>query len=499
MILKNYLLIISCTILISLLLVKFGENALASEVKSVWMKNLPYESWMNATMMGVKVGYLHVRVDRAKYNGQNVLRVDSDTFTEIKRFGMSIKLTKTKMFYINDDLTPVYFLSRSDETGQEKIVEGTVQDGVVEMKTTLGGRTTEKTQKLPPGTIFAEAIEEITIRKGLSSGSKFSVKAFSLDLYDMMDVSVNVLQKEKINYKGQSKEVFVVDYTMSIMGGITSREWMTPDGEIYKMETQSMGMSFEKVDMEEALGDVGQLDLVLKTKIELQGEPPKPNIEHFKVKVSIPEGDVLKTFTNNDRQKVSVGKDPSKGIIDVTIHDVNENNATNRPITSKDFAQYLSPSTYVQSDDPEIIAKAQEIAGSEENSWKAAVKICKWVNESIKDKNYKVGFGTAKQTLIDLNGDCSEHTVLFIGLARALGIPSRISTGIVYHKDAFYYHFWPEVYVGRWISMEPTLGQIQADASHIMLSSIQVETESNIELGEGVVRTLNKLSIERIE
>jgi hypothetical protein len=47
--------------------------------------------------------------------------------------------------------------------------------------------------------------------------------------------------------------------------------------------------------------------------------------------------------------------------------------------------------------------------------------------------------------------------------------------------------------------MEPTLGQIQADASHIMLSSIQVETESNIELGEGVIRTLNKLNIERVE
>ena len=499
MILKNFFFLIFCIIFMSLLLARFGENAMASEVKSVWMRNLPYESWMNATMLGVKIGYLHIKVERAKYNGQDVMRVDSGTFTEIKRFGMSIKLTKTKMFYIWDDLTPMYFTSRSDETGQEKLVEGTVQNGVIKMKTTLEGRTTEKVQKLPPNTIFAEAIEEITIRKGLNVGNKFSVKAFSLDLFDMMDISVNVLRKEKITYKGQTKDAFVVDYTMDIMGGITSREWMTADGEIYKMETSSLGMSFEKVDMAEALGDVGQLDLILRTKIELQGERPQPNIEHFKVKVSIPEGDILKTFPNNDRQKVTSGKDTDEGIIDVAIHDVNENSATRRPITSKDFAKYLSPSIYVQSDDPEIIAKAQEIAGNEENSWKVSIKICKWVNENMKNKNYKVGFGTAKQTLKDLSGDCSEHTVLFIGLARALGIPARISTGIVYHKDAFYYHFWPEVYIGRWVSMEPTLGQIQADASHIQLSSIQVETESNIELGEGVIRTLNKLSIERIE
>jgi len=499
MILKNYFFIISCTILMSILFTEFIESAMASEIKSVWMKNLPYESWMNATMMGVKVGYLHTKVDRAKYNGQDVLRVDSGTFTEIKRFGMSIKLTKTKLFYIGEDFTPIYFSSRSDETGQEKVVEGTVQNGTVKMKTTLEGRTTEKIQKLLPGTFFAEAIEEITVRKGLKVGNKFSVKAFSIDLYDTIDIGVSVLKKDKITYKGQIKEVFVVDYTMDIMGGITSKEWISDDGEIYKMETSSLGMSFEKVDMEEALGDVDQFDLIVNTKIELQGERPKPNIEHFKVKVSIPEGNVLKTFTNNDRQKVTVGKNLSEGIVDISIHDVSENSVIHRPITSKEFAKYLLPSIYVQSDDPEIIAKANEIAGSEGNSWKAAVKVCKWVNESIKDKNYRVGFGTAKQTLHDLCGDCSEHTVLFIGLARALGIPSRICTGIVYHKDAFYYHFWPEVYVGRWVSMDPTLGQIQADASHIQLSSTQVETESNIELGEGVIRTLNKLSIERIE
>ena len=120
-------------------------------------------------------------------------------------------------------------------------------------------------------------------------------------------------------------------------------------------------------------------------------------------------------------------------------------------------------------------------------------------SKSIKDKNYKVGFGTAKQTLRDLQGDCSEHTVLFAGLARSLGIPSRIATGLVYHKDAFYYHFWPEVYVGRWVAMEPTLGQIQADATHIKFIASPVETESALEFGEGVLKTMNRLRFESVE
>lgn len=478
---------------------KFSGNAPSSEIKTVWTTNLPYESWMNANMMGVKVGHLYIKVDKAKYNDQEVLRVDSGMFTEINRFGISIKLTKTKFFYIKEDLTPLYFLSKSNETGQEKIVEGTVKNGIIQIRTTLEGKTTEKHQRLPSDAIFAEAIEDFTIRKGLKIGNKFSIKAFSLDLYDIININAEVVGKETINYDGQQKEVYIVDYTMDIMGGIKTREWMTEDAEVYKMETASLGMTFVKVNRQSATGEVGQFDIVLRTNVQLKGEKPLPGIKHFRANVLLPDGDIIKTFVNNDRQKVIVGETKDKGIISITLKDVDENTAISLPINDERLSQYLKPSIYVQSDDPEIIDKAKEIVGTEKNSWIASMKICRWVYQNMKDKNYKVGFGTAKQTLKELQGDCSEHTVLFVGLARALGIPSRIATGLVYHKDAFYYHFWPEVYIGRWVSMEPTLGQIQADASHIQFSSVQVETESNLEFGEGVVRTLNRLTIERIE
>ena len=222
-------------------------------------------------------------------------------------------------------------------------------------------------------------------------------------------------------------------------------------------------------------------------------------MHRFKVKATLSDGNVSSTFVTDHRQKVQTGDDPNEGIIEVVLENVNVEDAPRWPVKLPELQPYLLPSIYVQSDDPDIIRKAQEIAGAEENTWKTSKKICQWVNESIKDKNYKVGFGTAKQTLEDLQGDCSEHTVLFVGLARSLGIPSRICTGLVYHKDAFYYHFWPEVYAGQWISMEPTLGQIQADATHLRFISSPVETESALELGEGVLKTMNRLKIERID
>ena len=105
------------------------------------------------------------------------------------------------------------------------------------------------------------------------------------------------------------------------------------------------------------------------------------------------------------------------------------------------------------------------------------------------------GFASSLTVLQSLSGDCTEHTVLFIALARAAGIPARICSGIVFAKDAFYYHFWPEVYVGKWVQMDPTLDQVIADANHIQLGGSTLESDNLVEYAEDVFHTLNQLEI----
>jgi transglutaminase-like putative cysteine protease len=72
-------------------------------------------------------------------------------------------------------------------------------------------------------------------------------------------------------------------------------------------------------------------------------------------------------------------------------------------------------------------------------------------------------------------GDCNEHTALYVAMARAIGIPTRIAVGLTYMYGAFYYHAWPEVYVeengrGLWLPVDPTLDQFPADATHLRLA-----------------------------
>ena len=85
-------------------------------------------------------------------------------------------------------------------------------------------------------------------------------------------------------------------------------------------------------------------------------------------------------------------------------------------------------------------------------------------------------------------GDCNEHTVLFIAMARALGIPAMMSTGLVYTNDGFYYHAWPKVYMGRWVHLDPTFGQSIADATHIELASGDFSAQAKIAMTMGKIK-----------
>jgi hypothetical protein len=77
------------------------------------------------------------------------------------------------------------------------------------------------------------------------------------------------------------------------------------------------------------------------------------------------------------------------------------------------------------------------------------------------------------EVLENLEGDCTEHSVLFIGLARAAGLPAREVAGLIYVdgiQPGFYFHQWAKVWIGKWIDVDPTFNQPLADVTHIKLA-----------------------------
>ena len=469
------------------------------------MMQLPQDDWLNLTLMGTKIGYAHIYMEKSRFEGEDTIRVRGDMVMDLKRTDTELRLATTRVSHVGMDLVPRYFITTSNETGQEKRVEGRIKDGVAYLETNLAGKTTHTQTSISADTIFEQMIGYFLLQRSIQAGDAHTLHVFNLDLMKPVKTDIKVLREDQIEFDSKLEPVYVVSYTMDIMGGLTTTQWLGHDGTAYRMEIGLMGlkMVLAKTDMQTALGESGEVDVILNTKIFAQGGTPIPGARHFKAYLRLTEGQLDEAVMANRRQKLQVDDDPRHGEIKINVPGIDRAETLNLPIQNQhdneELTQFLKSTVYIQAEHPTIRAKAVEVIDGEIDAWKSAQKLCRWAHESIYDKNLKVGFGSALQTLESLEGDCTEHTVLMIAMARSVGIPARVCAGLVFQSDAFYYHFWPEVYVGKWVAMEPTLGQIQADANHIQLAGSELESDSMLEFGEGVMRTLNQLEIEVLE
>ena len=139
------------------------------------------------------------------------------------------------------------------------------------------------------------------------------------------------------------------------------------------------------------------------------------------------------------------------------------------PITGDEYKPFLEPTREMRSDDQSIVSQARQIAGEDRDSWSVARKLADWTFNNLKWKS--VAYATASQTLATREADCLEFSELYVAMARSLGLPARIVSGIAYSDGSFGGHAWVEVYVGRWVELDPTWGTDFADATHIRDSS----------------------------
>ncbi len=139
---------------------------------------------------------------------------------------------------------------------------------------------------------------------------------------------------------------------------------------------------------------------------------------------------------------------------------------TRAPAFISRFKSELATEPMLQSNDIAIVQKSIAITGLERDARRVAEKLTRWVHDSLA-KEVTFSVPNAVQVLRTRRGDCNEHTQLYVALARAVGIPARIATGLAYVRGKFYYHAWPEVWLDDWVPVDPTFGQFPADAAHL--------------------------------
>lgn len=125
-----------------------------------------------------------------------------------------------------------------------------------------------------------------------------------------------------------------------------------------------------------------------------------------------------------------------------------------------------APGAAAAPSDPALRAAVAEAVESETRPREKIERILDWLDEEMKHE-YRAGLGEPAAILAARKGDATEYTRLFVAMAEAAGVPARSRVGLVARRTGFFLHAWAEVWLGAWTPVDPYLGQLPADATHI--------------------------------
>ncbi len=284
-----------------------------------------------------------------------------------------------------------------------------------------------------------------------------------------------------------------------VFGGMEVESWVDEDGRILE-SSSPLGFSMRKTEYELARqaqedarlagGDPVDDDIILSTAV--QSNVDLSGVEAYDEVRFLLSGVDLSGF------QLEGGRQELRG--DTLIvrrarwEDIEP--GYRLPYARMDLREALEPEPLIQSDDERIITRAREITAAR-SEWRqdpkdVAAQLTRSVYGMLR-KSVTFSVPNAVQVLETRQGDCNEHTVLYVALARALGLPARTAVGLVYVNGAFFYHAWPEVWLGEWVAVDPTFGQVPADAAHLrfVIGGLAQQVE--------IVRLIGNLQIEVLD
>lgn len=138
-------------------------------------------------------------------------------------------------------------------------------------------------------------------------------------------------------------------------------------------------------------------------------------------------------------------------IVQVPPNDASKFRFANPNRLDRKLAGYLTPSPYIESNDPQIQALAKQIGVEHDEPWRRVEAIYDWVRSKVRYEEMPLKGALA--ALRDGSGDCDELSALFIAICRAAGVPAR-TVRVPGHCYAEFY-LLDAVGEGRWFPCQP--------------------------------------------
>ena len=429
----------------------------------------PYESWMGAYVGQSKVGYLSLKIDRADIGGSAGFRIASTVNTRLTVLGADLTQEVTTVILTDANFNPVYEEFAMASGGKTTGVTAKFTKGAVECVVSSGGRTSKKSIPIPEGVSLVGDAMFATLDRVPEVGREYHMHYFNPLTLAIEELKVRAERREKVVIGGTEYDAFVLS-NLTPMGSMTI--WQDETGEVLKVDAM-MGISMVRESREQATAGLGGMveDFAVRTRVKTD-KPIKSPREAKSLEVILVGLEDPKMAITDARQKAAVvpaGRSNSVRFR-VTAAKFDPRRSVALPVKKSGFEEYLTPTAYVDSDAPAVRKQARIVAGDAKRAYSVCSKIRAWIYSNLKVRADIGITRPASDVLESKVGVCRDYATLFAAMARAVGVPSKVVSGIMYLNDGFYYHAWVECWVGEWVPFDATMPSDFVDATHIKLA-----------------------------
>jgi len=436
------------------------------------------ETWMAIYYGDEKIGFArsNIRQETAGY------AVFESAVLHLRAIGAVHRVSTEIVGHLNKDTSLRSFVFLIDSGLVRFEARGRVEGQHLILETGLGGETTETRLLLREPPFLSAGLWPYLLSHGLDVGTRYRLNLFDPSIMAQKPVEVEVIGREKVVVAGKAYDAYKVKTSFS---GLEIVTWLDAGGDRLK-EEGLMGLRMVKTteaEAQEGLRSDPEIDVAEAVSVPSNKIIEDPSsLTYLKVRL---DGISLKDLDLDSGRQHLTGS-----ILEVR----RESTGLRGRVRDEqdDLGPYLRAGPFIQSDHPEIKALAHEIVGRLNEREAKVRQILDWVYESI-EKRGIVSIPNALDTLKLKAGDCNEHAVLFAAIARAAGIPAKISVGLVYTRGRFYYHAWNEVFLGQWETVDALMGQMPADVTHIKF------VEGGLSRQADMVRVIGQVQLTVIE
>lgn len=416
------------------------------------------EQWFGIYVDNERVGFYRQKISEIA----DGYRMEGDGSVRMKVMGFSKEASMRETYLVAKNLILRSFDVEQTINGVSSHVSGKAGDGSLRVKSESNGKISEKQFKFRGELYPGPALNIFPLMRDVTPGKSYKTTTFDAEEVKVKEVKISVQGEEKTPDGYPALKL-----RNNLYPFVNNDIWVDSQGNTL-MESVRDGLVTTKAENPNLLGPfVGALAVSKKDLIYdfsmVRVDPPIRDLAKLTGLIIEISGwsDTLPLLQEGGQ---SLEKSGEGRIVVKTGSAVPPPPAPSTAVTRE---PYLKPAEKIESDAPEITAKAKELSAGKKDAKEIARTLAAWTADWLKD-SIEDG-GGALVSLKERSGNCQTHARLYTALARAAGIPTRFVSGLVYQEGkGFLYHSWTESLLGdAWVAVDPTYNQLPADPTHI--------------------------------